>query len=46
MVMVALDENKEITQIDTAQTESTFGTASVMINSNKSVHITLAGGLY
>ena len=46
MVMVALDENKDITQIDTRQAESTFGTASLMINTNKSVHITLAGGLH
>ena len=46
MVMVARPEGMPTTPIDTTQTESTFGTASLMINTNKSVHITLGGGLY
>ena len=43
--MVAWDKDSgDITPIDTTQTESTFGTVSLTVNSNKSVHLTLAGG--
>ena len=46
MVMVAIDDSDDITEISQDEEESTFGSATVMINSNKSVHITLAGGSF
>ena len=49
MVMIAWNNTDDpitsMVPINTMQSESTVGTASVMVNSNSSVHITLQGGL-